>query len=257
MTQAADANRRDVLATAAATLLIGTLGSSEAWAGGKPSDLDAWARSLAGLNDEVHAGRISVAQWQAKVARLNTSVPLNELTRYLDVDQVTRRFRYPSRLADHADPVLPARVLGGQGMPGWFIRVFGMRQGGAVIPHVHNGMVSAHLVLSGGFHARTHDRVKDLANAVVLKPSIDRALRPGEVITMSDVRDNAHWLEALHDRSMTFDVGVVDTRPSWPYGLKANDYHMIFVDAGAKPEGDGTVIAKTMSFDQCAAKYAG
>jgi hypothetical protein len=254
---AVEPDRRELLATAASTLLIASLTSNDAWAGARPADLDAWAHSLAELNAGVHDGRVSVTAWQDRVARLNASVPLSDLTRYLDIDHVTRNFRYPSRLAEVANPVLPERVLGPNGRHGWFIRVFGMRKGGAVIPHVHNGMVSAHLVISGGFHARTHDRVKDLKDAVVLRPSIDRELRTGEIITMSDRRDNAHWLDALHDRSMTFDVGVVDTPASWRYGLKANDNHMIFVDAGRKPERNGLIIAPTMTFEQCVKKYAG
>ena len=48
--------------------------------------------------------------------------------------------------------------------------------GRAIIPHVHNAMVSAHLVVAGSFRARTHDRVRDLDDAVVLRPSIDREL---------------------------------------------------------------------------------
>ena len=44
----------------------------------------------------------------------------------------------------------------------WFIRFFGMRKGGAIIPHVHNNMVSSHLVIDGQFHARTFDRMVDL-----------------------------------------------------------------------------------------------
>jgi hypothetical protein len=189
------------------------------------------------------------------VAQLNTSVPLADLARYLDVDQVTRNFHYPSRLADHADPVLPAAVAGDR--HGWFLRIFGMRNGGAVIPHVHNEMVSAHLVIRGGFRARTFDRVKDLKDAVVLRPSIDRHLGPGEIITMSDVRDNGHWLDAQSDGAMTFDVGVVGTKPARDHALKANDYNMIFVDAGRAPERNGLVVAPVMSFDDCAKKYAG
>ena len=132
-----------------------------------------------------------------------------------------------------------------------------MRRDGAIIPHVHNHMVSAHLVLSGAFHARTHDRLRDLDDAVVLKPSIDRRIARGDVISMSDRRDNQHWLVALADRSLTFDVGVTGLAASWPYRLDANRYNMIFVDAGAKPQADGLVVAPVMSFGACAAKYAG
>ena len=75
-------------------------------------------------------------------------------------------------------------------------------------------------------------------------------------MTMSDVRDNQHWLVARAERAMTFDVGVVDVAPSWRYGLAANRYHMIFVDADRRPERDGTIVAPTMTFEAGAAKYA-
>ena len=124
------------------------------------------------------------------------------------------------------------------------------------IPHVHNHMVSAHLVVSGSFHVRTHDRVRDLADAVVLRPSQDRITARGDVITMSDQKDNQHWMVAPPDRSMTFDVGVVDLPASYRYAMKAEAYNMIYVDADRRPEQGGLVIAPRLTFEQCAKKYA-
>src|SRR5262249_33497292 len=138
----------------------------------------------------------------------------------------------------------------------WFIRVFGLRRGGAVIPHVHNHMASAHLVISGSFHARTGDRVEDLADAVRLRPTRDGVINVGDIITMSDSRNNHHWLVAETDRAMTFDVGVVDLVAEREWTLTANRYSMIFVDADQRPERDGSILAPVMTFEQCAAKYA-
>lgn len=248
------ADRRMLLQTAAATLLIGSV--SKAWAGERPGALDAWARQLVDLNAALRERSIGVAEWQTRVERLNTSVPVADLARYLDIDHLTRRFTYSTNLADTVDPVLPADVLGTEGRRNWFIRVFGMRRGGAVIPHVHNNMVSAHLVLSGAFRARTADRLRDETDAVVLRPTRNGVIHVGDVISMSDQRDNQHWLVAQEDRSMTFDVGVVGTPASWGYGLQANEYNMIFVDVDRPSERDGTIRAPVMSFEACAAKYA-
>lgn len=251
--------RRDLVGGACASaVLIGALRRSHAWKGGRPEDLDRWARAVVAANEHVAAGELDVLGWQGEIARLHATVELPALVRYLDVERLLREFRYGSNLAETADPVLPAAITrAGTGPRRWFIRVFGLRKGGAIIPHVHNAMVSAHLVVAGSFHARTHDRVRDLDDAVVLRPSIDRALAAGELITMSDRRDNQHWLVARADRSLTFDVGVVDVAPSWRYRLAANRYHMIFVDADRKPERDGTIIAPAMTFERCVAKYAG
>jgi hypothetical protein len=250
--------RRDVLGGACASaVLLGALRRSHAWKGGRPEDLDRWARGVIAANEHVTAGELDVLGWQREIERLHATVELPALVRYLDVDRLVREFKYASNLAETADPVLPPAVVNSaKGPRRWFVRVFGLRKGGAIIPHVHNATVSAHLVVGGSFRARTHDRVRDLDDAVVLRPSIDRELAPGELVTMSDRRDNGHWLVARADRSLTFDVGVVDVAPSWRYGLAANRFNMIFVDADKKPERDGTIIAPVMTFDRCVAKYA-
>ncbi|TCO43100.1 hypothetical protein [Dokdonella fugitiva] len=252
-----DARRRFLQGAGAGAILLAALAGSRAWAGGRPEPLVRWARELAVLNGRVVRGELAVTDWQARIEQLNTSVAVEDLVAWLDIDRLERGFRYPTRLADVADPVLPADLVSPGARRAWFVRVFGMRRGGTIIPHVHNHMVSAHLVVSGAFHARTHDRLRDLDDAVVLKPSIDGRLARGAIISMSDRRDNQHWLVALEDRSLTFDVGVVDVAASWPYRLAANSNHMIFVDAGAKPQADGLVVAPVMSFGACAAKYAG
>jgi hypothetical protein len=236
--------------------LISALGRSEAWAGGRPAAMETWARNLVSLKDDLQSSRIGVLDWQTRVEALNRSVPLSDLHDWLDIDALTRDFRYPSLLADVADPVLPADIVGEAGMRGWFVRVFGMRRSGAIIPHVHNHMVSAHLVISGAFRARTHDRIRDLDDAVLLRQTRDAELGPGEIISMSDRRDNQHWLLALEDRSMTFDVGILGIPASWNYGLPANRYNMIFVDPDRPPERDGTIVAPVLTFEQAQAKFA-
>ena len=76
------------------------------------------------------------------------------------------------------------------------------------------------------------------------------------MITMSDQKDNQHWMVAPPDRSMTFDVGVVDLPASYRYAMKAEADNMIYVDADRRPEQEGLVIAPRLTFEQCAKKYA-
>ncbi|HTQ14981.1 MAG TPA: hypothetical protein VMH86_13985 [Rhizomicrobium sp.] len=229
--------------------------------------LDGWARKVVALNRGLAGGEMGLSYWQDSIAALNASVPVGEVLRYLDIDRLTAHFGYKTRLADTAEVHFPRRVeTGGIARP-WFMRVFAMREGGAVIPHAHNNMVSAHLVVRGNFHARTFDRIRDEpdpdgpdsngSGALVLRPSIDRLIGPGEIVTMSDDRDNSHWLVAQRSPSMTFDIGVVNISETRTYAIAANQYSMIYVDPTPKPQSDGLIHAPVLSFDAAAKRFAG
>ncbi len=254
-------NRRQAFGALAASAALYTLWRADAIAGGAPGDLDRWAQSLADLNRELAAGRISLTQWQDGMAALDAGVDLAALRGYLDFERLTAAMTFPDKLAQTTDPNLPERINVAGIERHWFIRFFGMKRGGAIIPHVHNNMVSAHLVLEGQFHARTFDRAADMpdpsGNAVMLRPRLDDTLKPGQLITMSDDRDNCHWLVAEADRSFTFDVGILELSPTRLYPLAANEYSMIFVDPTAEQEdGYGLIRAPVVSFKDCAAKFA-
>lgn len=251
-------DRRNALGTLVAALTIAAVSPSRSWSKGRPPEVDAWLRGVRDAKAAVQAGSISVRVWQAEMERLNSAVDVAALSAALDIDALVRRFAYDSALAETVDPVLPSEIIGAAGMSRWFVRVFGLRRGGAIIPHVHNNMVSSHLVIAGRFRARTHDRIEDLPkrDAVRLRLTRDASLGVGGVITMSDLRDNQHWLVAEADRSMTLDVGVVGLAASRAYGLRANDYNMIFVDPTGPTESDGTVVAPTLTFDEARAKFA-
>jgi hypothetical protein len=90
----------------------------------------------------------------------------------------------------------------------------------------------------------------------VLRPTQDGEIGVGDIISMSDRRDNQHWLVAQRDRSMTFDVGIVGLPASWSYGHEANAFNMIFVDPTAPLERDGTILAPILNFDQAREKFA-
>lgn len=248
--------RRDVLSLIGNILLLASISNKEAWAGGRPKIMDDWLGQIIGLKEDLIAGRINVLQWQSKIEKLNSSFNVGDIYSYLDIENITKKFTYSNNLADMADPILPREIIGEKGMKQWFVRVFGMRKGGAIIPHVHNNMVSSHLCISGSFHARTHDRIKDLEDAVVLKTTMNGTMKKGKIISMSDMRNNQHWLIAKEDRSMTLDVGIVRLPASWEYGQKANEYNMIYIDPAEKPQRDGTIIAPILTWEKAAKKFA-
>lgn len=252
-----DLDRRTFFSAFAGAAALHTILSSGALAS-PPADLNRWAQDVADLNRALAAGKLPLLAWQDQIATLNTGISLVALRSYLDFERLTAAMTFPSNLAETKDPKFPAAInVAGIERP-WFIRFFGMRKGGAIIPHVHNNMVSSHLVIEGAFHARTFDRIQDLPaeNAVMLKPALDATLKPGGIITMSDDKTNGHWLIAEQDRSFTFDVGLVDLSKTRTYALKANNYNMIFVDPTGTPNAKGLIRAKTLTFDECKAKFA-
>ncbi len=247
--------RREFISAFTAAVAMTSILQSKALAS-PPRDLALWAQDIADLNRDLAAGKIALTVWQDRITALHAGVEFGALRRYLDFDRLTAAMQFPSKLAETADPKFPSTInTGGIERP-WFIRFFGMKKGGAVIPHVHNNMVSAHLVIDGAFHARTFDRVKDLADAVVLKPVRDEIIKPGASLTMSDDRENSHWLIAQTDRSFTFDVGIVALSKTRTYGLPANKYSMIFVDPTGPQDSSGTITAPVRTFEQTVAKFA-
>ena len=165
---------------------------------------------------------------------------------HLDLDGLA--LRLPRRLAGFVD--LPQANPSANA----FMRLFGMRRGANLLPHVHNGMVSAHLVIAGAFHLRTHDRVRDLDDAVVLRQTRDEVVSAGSVITMSDAHDNQHWLAACEDRSFTLDIAVFDLPHS--HRLAARFQNTLLVDPTGPPERDGAIIAPVLSTEAAIAKFA-
>ncbi|MFM9864802.1 MAG: hypothetical protein ACKVRO_14465 [Micropepsaceae bacterium] len=250
-------NRRNFFEAFAGAAALHAIMASGALAS-PPADLNRWAQDVADLNRALSLGKIPLVGWQEQITALNTGVSLDALKPYLDFDRLTAAMTFPTNLAETKDPKFPKAVnIAGIERP-WFLRFFGMRKGGAIIPHVHNNMVSSHLVVEGAFRTRTFDRVADLPaeNAVLLKPTLDKTLTPGGMITMSDDRTNGHWLIAEADRSFTFDVGLVNLSKTRTYGLQANKYNMIFVDPTGAPDAQGFIRAKTMTFDECRTKFA-
>ena len=251
-------SRRDFFPAFATSVAAMSLLQSRALAS-TPRTLDQWAQDVADLNRDLARGTIGLLQWQDGIEALARGIEPAALARYLDFDRLTAGMAFPTRLAETADPKFPAHINVAGIERRWFIRFFGMRKGGAIIPHVHNNMVSSHLVMQGSFRARTFDRAGDDVEAgkVLLWARIDATMQAGGMLTMSDDRDNGHWLVAGEDRSFTFDVGIVNLSRTRAYGLAANKYNMIFVDPTGTPDSKGLITAPTMTFDECSAKFAG
>ncbi|MDI1477570.1 hypothetical protein [Polyangium sp. y55x31] len=151
-------------------------------------------------------GRSSPATWQELVEQAFGGASPEEIARAIDVESLLARAPAASRGA----AVVPfSTSLPGEDRPRIVTKLFVLRAGRANPPHAHDNMVSVHYVLRGRFRVRHYDRVRDEPGGIVLRPTIDRVLGPGEATSISDERDNVHWHVAETD-GVLLDVLCAD-----------------------------------------------
>ncbi|HZF48592.1 MAG TPA: hypothetical protein VE093_08090 [Polyangiaceae bacterium] len=135
-------------------------------------------------------GKITQVAWQDAMAAIARDVPVEELAAALDLDALIAKAPSVERGAS----VVPMKLSPSPAFtPRFVTKLFVFKQGRANPPHAHDNMVSMHHVLRGRFRVRHFERVRDEPGGLVLRPTIDRKLGPGEATSISDARDNVHW----------------------------------------------------------------
>jgi hypothetical protein len=101
---------------------------------------------------------------------------------------------------------LPKKVVLGK-------QIFALQKGRSVVPHGHDNMCTAFIVLRGSFIGKHYDRVEDHDDHYLIKPTIDRTFKPGECSTISDHKDNVHWFQADSETGFIFNIHVMGYNP--------------------------------------------
>jgi hypothetical protein len=147
-------------------------------------------------------GKMTQTAWQDAMAAIARDAPVEELSRALDLDALIAKAPSVERGAS----VVYVKLSPGPAIaPRFVAKLFVLKQGRANPPHAHDNMVSMHHVLRGRFRVRHFDRIRDEPGGLVLRPTIDRTIGPGEGTSISDARDNVHWHLAETD-GVLFDV---------------------------------------------------
>ncbi|RJS15376.1 hypothetical protein DRW03_33610 [Corallococcus sp. H22C18031201] len=243
------ATRREVLMWALGShALVRTLLAQEALAAPVRTEVQAWAARTSQLCADVKGRKLEPREWQRQVEELFARVPLTDLLRAIDFNQLRPGISLPEDRADAVRAPFPHV----EGMPRQFgTKIFGMQQGRAIVPHGHQNMASMHVVLAGEFHLRHFERVDEQPGHLLLRPSIDRTSRAGDLSSISDQRDNVHWLVATKGPAYTFDLIVVGLEPD-----RGFDWRMEHVDIdGAERRKDGTLRARRIDFDEAIRLY--
>jgi hypothetical protein len=208
-----------------------------------------WLAELYELSRSVKEQKIKDTDFQSKLEDLYRRVDLAELCGLLELDRLGQTAKLPDRGAASLGVDL-SKVEGLPGKPVFGKQIFGVRRGRSVVPHGHDNMCTGFIVLRGEFHGRHYDRVEDNKDHYLIKPTIDRAFKPGECSTISDHKDNVHWFQATSETGFIFNVHVIGYNPE-----NKNVSSRVYVDPDGEKTAGGLIIARKISSAEAHKKY--
>jgi hypothetical protein len=201
------------------------------------------------LGRDLKGEKLEQVAWQTKVEELLPQVDRAALLRLIDFDRLTSNVEFVDR---------GARSLGFQfpkveGLPTqWSFgkQIFALKKGRSVVPHGHNNMATAFLILKGDLRGRHYDRIQDEPGHMIIKPTIDRKFSPGECSTISDYKDNVHWFQAITEPAFIFNLHVMGIRPGSgpPTGR-------VYIDPAGEAIAGGLTRARRISYQEANRLY--
>jgi hypothetical protein len=208
-----------------------------------------WLADLDQLGRDVKTDALKQVEWQKKVEELYSHVDLPEFLKMIDFETLKKKLdtfngKGAMSLGVNFPKIegIPTKMVFGR-------QLFAMKKGRSIVPHGHDSMATAFLVLSGQCRGRHYDRLADEKDFMIITPTVDKEFGPGGASSISDVKDNVHWFEALSDSAFVFNIHV--------NGLKTNPKSpgRIYVDpSGEKIEG-GKIRARVLDHDECTKLY--
>jgi hypothetical protein len=246
-------NRRELmtglLETAALALLGDTLSSGALLASGAGKGVREWTRAQEDLASRLRTGAIGGRAWQDGVEELAKELDRDALLAAIDFAKLSGGMVFDGESATKRYVTLPhpddpSRRLS------FGTALFGLPKGRAITPHAHRNMVSAHLVVGGRLHVRNFDRAGEEPGHLLLAPTVDRTIVPGDCSTMSTERNNVHWFVATTETAFTFDVvadGLAAGQP--PYIIELVD------PRGAEKLSGGRLRARLIEWKESVRLY--
>lgn len=253
MSEPVDVSRRDfskqTLGSLLTLTLLETLSATDAFADKVKPITTKWLSGVNDLSRQLRRQDLKQQEWQTQIEKLFKQVNLPELLNLVDFEKLTKN----AKLVDNGARSLRFKFPKVEGLPKNFVfgkQIFALKKGRSVVPHGHNNMATAFLILKGDLHGRHYDRLKDEKSHFIIKPTIDRKFKPAEYSTVSDYKDNIHWFKADSDLAYIFNIHVLNVRPKTklPTGR-------VYVDPDGEKLKDGLIRAKRMGYKDAHKKY--
>ena len=192
--------------------LLETLFSGDAFAEQVKPMAAKWLAELNAMSLDLKGKKLDPIQWQEQVEQLFGKINLPELLQFIDFEKLTADVKPTVR----GEQSLKAKLPQVEGLPTELVfghQVFALNKDRSVVPHGHDNMATAFLILKGEFRGRHYDRLEDDKTHMIVKPTIDRAFGPGTFSTLSDVKDNVHWFQATSESAFIFNIHVMSVVP--------------------------------------------
>lgn len=224
--------------------LLETLITSDAIASDAAPIAARWLAEINELGADVKGQRVTQVEWQKKTEELFSQIELPELLKYVRFDELTRNLKFVDNGARSLKPKFPEV----EGLPKNLVfgrQIFALKKDRSVVPHGHNNMATAFLVLDGELHGRHYDRLEDEKEHLIIRPTIDEQFKPGGTSTVSDYKDNIHWFKATSDSAFIFNIHILGVRPGskLPTGR-------VYVDPDGEKLDKGLVRAKRLGYKE-------
>jgi hypothetical protein len=246
-------DRRAFLQSSSGTLLayalLDTLFERQAFADPVKPIMADWLKELNELSISAQQRTLPQTDWQIMVEKLMDRVDLPELLRAIEFDKILSKGPLPD-VGARSYPFRFPKVAGVSDRLAFGKQIFGLKSGRSVVPHGHNNMVTAFLILQGTFHGRHYDRLANEPDHCLIKPTIDRPFSVGEHSSISDEKDNVHWFQATQDGSYIFNIHVYGVSPQTgePTGR-------IYLDPNGEKVSDGNIRARRLRYEEAHRLY--
>jgi hypothetical protein len=209
-----------------------------------------WLAELDQLGRDIRGQKLKQVDWQKKVEELLAKVDVPDLLQLIDFEKLEKSVKFSDRGEVSLRPKFP-RV---EGLPTDLVfghQVFALGKGRSVVPHGHDNMATAFLILKGKFEGRHYDRLADEGKFMIIRPTLDRQFGVGEVSTVSDHKDNVHWFKAIGDEGgYIFNIHVMNVDPA--SGRRAA---RVYVDPAGEKLSGGRIKARRISGDEATKLY--
>lgn len=246
----ADPSRRTALTQLGSlTALLGTLlhpACARAYNGPASKELPDWVKKTDQLTALFRQQELSIQDWRAGLDELFNQVSLEELLKDTDFTQIKEQIGYAQKGVTTAT----IRFETGPRRLTFYPKIFALGKDRAIIPHGHENMVSAHLILSGRLQLRQYDQLSRKDKTMTVRPTIDREISAGELSSIGAKSDNVHWFIAT-EPAHTFDMIVTGLDPQ---ANKNFDIFNLDMD-NARLETNGEMKVPIIDVNTALAKY--
>ena len=202
---------KSLMGSIASYALLRTLFTTDTFADSVKPVTGGWLRGLHEMSLDLERAKITPGQWRTKIDKLYNRLALEELLARIEFARLTQGFEYPDLGVNTKWVNFPKL----DGLPQTSLstaRFSGCGRTGRG-PRTAIGTVSCHYVLQGEILAPAlRKRSKKTARTMVIKPTVAHIARVGSHSSISDEKNNIHWLTATTDTAFTYDVLIVDLK---------------------------------------------